>query len=454
MSIASRFRIPITQSIALSATLCLCGGAGAEILFVPLTSSAEDGTELEILVANPDVVDHTFEGAVVPRDLDALATAGTDTGSITVPALQTIVVNGPVGIGLWRITGPPALDFYARQRVKDGVGAVQVPVLSAASGRSGVFRVQSLRAVPGTTGTFSLINLSSEEGHCVARVFRANGQQLGPDFSLPFPPMAMRHFENIPHALAPGESVAELRVVLDCDQKFFAFARLINHMTGALSIITPSAALATGFSDIVGDPGGDPGGEPPPPSGDAFVFKRDTFFTSTSQDPRRELRFDVPADKTYAQLRMAFDFVFGGWSNSNRDGIHRIVHLSRDGTRFSTHTYSLLSARGPNRNLVRNEITIDLPRFEVIDKVKKGVSFVKGREYHVDYLWDGVVGVWELEIREKGGPMIVALDGRTTGPVYTERGKWLFNVGDVAEEAHARTPAGWTWRNIVIELRP
>jgi hypothetical protein len=112
----------------------------------------------------------------------------------------------------------------------------------------------------------------------------------------------------------------------------------------------------------------------------------------------------------------------------------------------------LVTTRGPNRNLVRQEITVDLPRNSISQKTVNA-RLNPGSDYHVDYTYNHKQRKWHLVINEFGGGTVVDVSGPTTGPIATKGGLWKIFFSDETTAAHV-TSLGWTFSDLWVQWIP
>ena len=105
---------------------------------------------------------------------------------------------------------------------------------------------------------------------------------------------------------------------------------------------------------------------------------------------------------------------------------------------FTGDVFASITARGPNRNVVRNEITVDLPQCQGMSR-SKTVFLEPGKTYGIDYLYDWTAGTFTLTISDDLGP-IKFISGPATGPVWTKNKAWTILFSEPPREGHAPTP--------------
>jgi hypothetical protein len=436
--------------------------AQGQNLYVPLTSYAGDGTVLELVATNPDPeVTRLFSGAIFAEGQNGLTATGTPTEQVGVVPGATRVIVAPQGIGVWRLKGHAGLQLSARLRVPGASSQHQgdaVPIMSADTVHpaGATVEVQSLIAASGYLSDFGLWNAGQAQARCEARVRLANGTQVGPSFVLSVAPLSFNLFEKVPTNLVAGSQASDVRVSMTCDQPFFVLGRTVNPQTGYVSIHTG----ATPFSAGLPDPGSSPPPPPPPPpppTGNAppaatqmeSFTRPGTFFTATVAVPSLLYELPVTPNVAFSELALSFDFVHGGWDPVAPQSVMNVAYLTRGA--FTGDVFALITARGPAKNVVRNEITVDLPQGVVAGKVA-GASLQPGTKYHVDYVYRPAAERWTLTISNSLGP-VVNLQGFTSGPVWTRNGTWKILFSDVPSEGHASN-LGWIYSDLDVEWRP
>ncbi|HVR29241.1 MAG TPA: hypothetical protein VMS86_06860 [Thermoanaerobaculia bacterium] len=437
--------------------------ARAQQVYVPLTSYPGDGTVLELVATNPDTeLTRVFSGVVLPEGADGVTTAGEATGAIGVAPGSTRVVVGPPGIGLWRLEGYSGLQLSARLRIPGSTSSRQgdwVPILSRDSVHPAntTVEAQSLIAATGFLSDFGVFIAGQVAARCDARLLLADGTQVGPAHVLQLAPLSFHLFRNVPTDLVSGAQIADARVSIRCDQDFFVLSRTVNPQTGYVSIHTGATALGAGLPKPGEPTPPPPPPPPPPPSGNApptatqveRFTRSGSFFTPTLAEPYLDLELPVTPNVAFSELAVSFEVEHGGWDAVDPAGIVNLLYLTRGG--FTGDVFALITARGPGKNVVRNQITVDLPQGQQLSRVTK-TALQPGSTYHVDYLYAGQAGRWTLTISEAGVP-IVNLAGPTTGPIWTKGATWTILLSDAPSPGHVSS-LGWSYRDLSVEWRP
>jgi hypothetical protein len=460
----------LTSCAAMAVSL---SAAHAAQLYVPLTNYPGDGTTLEIVVTNPDTTARTFSGAVLAEGSNGNVDTGTPTDPVTIAPLSTRVIKAPPGTGAWRLSGFDGLEISARMRVPTAVAdyqGVEIPLLDSDNVHpaNSTAIVQSLLAAHGYLTDFALWNASKANMRCEASVHLANGTQIGPDFLIHVAPLSLTLFENVAAVAVVPAQVTQVRIGMKCDQAFFVYSRTVNPQSGYLAVHTAASSIGDGLPNAGSTPTPTPpppapppppnSGPPPPPPPEggrpatqAAEFRRNgEFYTVTNGERALILNMGVPANVVYSEFRVSYNFHHGGWSRVAADGIHNCGYITRGG--WSGDVFMLVTARGPNRNLVRQEITVDLPRNSISQKTVNA-RLNPGTDYHVDYTYNHKQRKWHLVISELGGGVVVDVQGPTTGPIATKGGLWKIFFSDETTAAHV-TSLGWTFSDLWVQWLP
>jgi hypothetical protein len=252
-----------------------------------------------------------------------------------------------------------------------------------------------------------------------------------------------------------------------CDQPYFVFTRTVNPQTGYLAIHTAASNIGDGLPNagITPTPTTPPQPppnttpEPPPPGGgnpqpatQLVRFRKDgQFFTSSNGDRALVMNMPTQANVIYSSFKVNYDVHHGGWNRQAPDGINNMGYITRGG--WSGDVFMLVTTRGPNKNLVRQEITVDLPKNEISQK-QQTVQLQPNTNYHVEYTYNHKgARQWRLVITEQGGGVVVNMSGPTTGPIWTKGGTWKIFFSDETVAAHVSS-LGWSWSNLLVEWIP
>ncbi len=456
-----------------AALVSTVASAHAAQLYVPLTNYTGDGTALEIIVTNPDTTARTFTGAILAEGSNGNTDTGTPTAAVTVDPLSTRVIKAPPGTGVWRLSGFEGLEISARMRVPTAAAdyqGVQVPLLDSENVHpaNSTAIVQSLLAAHGYLTDFALWNAAAVNARCEASVHLANGTQIGPDFLIHVAPLSLTLFENVAAVAVVPAQVSQVRINMTCDQRFFVFSRTVNPQTGYLAIHTSASSIGDGLPTAGATPTPTPpppapppnsGPPPPPPPGGGNArpatqrqeFRRNGhFYTVTNGDRALILNMGVEANVIFSEFKVSYDFHHDGWNRGAPDGIHNCGYITRGG--WTGDVFMLVTARGPNKSLVRQEITVDLPRNEISQK-QLNVRLEPGADFHVDYTYNHKARKWHLLITQHGGGVVVDMSGPTTGPIWTKGGLWTIFFSDETVAAHV-TSIGWEFSNLLVEWIP
>jgi hypothetical protein len=276
---------------------------------------------------------------------------------------------------------------------------------------------------------------------------------VGPSFLLLVAPLSFNLYERVPSSLVGGAQVSNVRVTMRCDQRFFVLSRTVNPQTGYVSIHTASTGIARGLPD----PGSTPTPPPPPPPGNTppaasalETFTRPgSFYTPSDAQPELLLELPVTPNVAFSSLSLKFKLKHGGWNPINPEAVLNLAYLTRGA--FYGDTFALITARGPDRNVVRAEISVDLPQNETLSRSKTTI-LEPGKVYDFDYLYDWPAGTFTLTISDEVGPYRI-ITGPATGPVWTLNKSWRLLLSEAPREGHAPI-LGWTYSDLVIQWRP
>jgi hypothetical protein len=453
----------LVAALAVGAGVVATIGAQAQNLYVPLTSYPGDNTVLELIAVNPDpAVTRVFSGTILGEGANGATATGTATEQIGVAPNSTRVISGPAGVGLWRIKGFSGLQISARLRVPGGASQHQgdaVPILSGdnAIPANTTVETTSLLAASGYLSDVGLFNAGELPANCDARVLLADGTQVGPTFALLVAPLSFTLYERVPTGLVGGAQVSNARVTMRCDQRFFVLSRTVNPQTGYVSIHTASTAIARGLPDPGSTPTPTPPPPPPPPPGNSppaataleSFARPGNFYTPSDAQPELLLQLPVTPNVAFSSLSIKFRLEHGGWNAANPEAVLNLAYLTRGD--FTGDVFASITARGPNRNVVRNEITVDLPQGQMLSRSKPTI-LEPGKVYAFDYLYDWVAGTFTLTISDALGPYKV-IAGPATGPVWTKNKIWTLLLSEAPREGHAPN-LGWKYSDLLIEWRP
>ena len=433
-------------ALALAAGQLIPVAAQAQSLYVPLTSIPGDGTVLELVAVNPDPeVTRVFSGSILGRGANGVTSPGTPTEQIGVAPGTTRVVVGPGGVGLWRLKGFAGLQISARLRVPGGASQQQgdaVPIFSLdnAIAANTTVETTSLLAANGFRSDVGLFNAGEVAANCTARVVLADGTQVGPIFGLIVPPLSFSLYEQIPAAFIGSAQVSNARLTMRCDQKFFVLSRTLNPTTGYVSFHTAATAIAHGFPDPGDRADADSEPHPPAPATRRRPRPRSrpspgpgAFFTPSAAQPELLLVPVVTPNVSFRSLAMSFKLNHGGWNPVNPEAVLNLAYLTRGD--FNGDVFASITARGPGRNVVRNEITIDLPAGQGLSRAKT-VILEPGEQYDFDYVYDWTAGTFTLTVSDDLGPFKI-ISGPVTGPVWTQNQPWTLLLSEQPREGHA-----------------
>ncbi len=430
----------------------------AGTLYVPSAENAViEGIEYrtQMWVSNQGGESRRFSTLLLEEDTDGTdREAGASDQTLGVPAEATVFINSLVDegeFGMLEILAAPQLAFSARM-VSFVNGApfdsAELPVVSSDNLLDPDTRVELSPLSKRATGASDLIlvNLGFEAAECNVDLFRANGNTLSGRAVLALAPLSMRRFSDV-LGLVGVNALAAGRASISCDQAYYAYATTITTTTGEI-VVTNPAKLGT---STLKRPGDEPPELPCPTGGECFEVPGD-FFTPRRGDDKRRVEIPVSKNVEFGSFEIELDFFHGGWFRLLPSGIHNIIWVTRTG-KFSGDTVCFVTTRGPNRNLVRNEVNANLPR-NVSTKVTQNVLLQEQTLYRLLYSYNGRTGAISLTIHEViSGREVVNIAHRDAKRARTGAGSWSANFSDNFEEVHAPSH-NWIYSNFKIRFIP
>lgn len=430
----------------------------AGTVYVPVVKNGEIDNvdyDTQLWVSNEGLEGRNFISLFIEENAD-----GTDREDgeyderIGVPRLATVLVQevaAPGAVGLLELTTAPQLAVQARiistfqQNRRLGVS---LPVISSDNlvEAGGMIRLEPLTRIGSRHSDFYVVNLGLETAQCTVSFFQANGSPLGANAVINVNPRSLREFPDVLGILG-AEALGGARSEVSCSEGFYAFAVTTDSSDGDVSVVLPSALGSSTLSrpDEIPDPTACVEGA------DCFIIDG-MFYRATASDNKRTLTVPVTKNTEFRRLYIEFDFKHGGWFPSLPDGIHNILYLTRTGG-YSSHTYCFITTRGPNRNFVRNEVTVDLPRGENL-KASAAVQLQPGATYHVRYIYDAETGQIETFVFEKStGRQVAGIVQNVARRVRTGNQDWQLTFSDNRVEAHVPS-LGWEWSNLNLQFQP
>ncbi len=432
--------------------------AFAGTVYVPVAENVEiEGIRYrtQMWVGNEGQVGRSATTIFFAPDVDGTEREGLTENRVGVIAGATVFVSSVAAdgaSGLLEVTAAPQLAVRAQlQSLIDGE-VVDEDALPVVSSENLIEAGLSSQLVPlshaGNDVTdLILLNLGFEAATCTVAVFQPNGTPLGNAATLQLKALSMRRFEDILATLGDTR-VGAARALVSCNQKYYAMAMTTDVQTGQLSVITPAAS----GSSTLEPPGTEP---PPPPPGECptgaecFTPLTGSFIPSRS-NPNQRFQIPVTKNVEFNQLVVQLDVTHGGWYSRLPDGIHNFFYLTRTGG-YSSHTFGFVTARGPNRNFVRNEYTVDLPRGQNL-KFTQPVVLVPGTSYRVRYVYDFPARQFTLVFTNLAtGQQVVNITGAVSRRIRTLGETWVLSISDQEVEAHVPS-VNWNYRNLSVQF--
>ncbi len=429
----------------------------AGVVYVPLAiHNDQEGNvyKTQVWLSNEGQERRRVETYLIGENEDGTEREEPTTGQVLVAPSGTVFVSNVVAegaVGMLELTTPPQVSVQARLVGEvNGVAnmGAAMPVISSENIVEPNQRIHLqpwIRSADRETDLI-VVNLGFEGASCTVNAFRGGGGQIGTSSILNLEPLSMRQFPDVLGILGQ-DSLGAGRGSVVCDQPFYAFSATFDFSKGTVVTSYPAAQGSSTLirPDQLPEPG------VCPERADCFEILGD-FHTAVRGNDKFRIAVPVTKNVEFRQLVVELDFTHGGWFSSNPEGIHNIFYLTRTGG-YSTHTFGFVTTRGPGRDLVRNEVTVDLPRGEN-QKMTQGVSLSPGTTYHVHYLYDGQTGLIEVNVTEKfTGRQVVGLFGNIARRIRTQNKTWFITFSDGQAEAHVPS-RDWTYSNLSVQFIP
>ncbi|MCB1034310.1 MAG: hypothetical protein KDD47_10815 [Acidobacteria bacterium] len=431
----------------------------AGTLYVPTAENTViEGIEVrtQLWVSNQGTEPRRFSTLLLAEGSDGTdRESGASDEILGVPPQATVFLNSVVGegeFGMLELEAAPQIAVSARLvSFVNGVAGegAALPVISSENlvEAGDLAELVPLSKLETEATDLTVVNLAFEPAECSINLFRANGTTVVGTSVISLEPLSMRRFPDV-LGIVGVDALAAGRASVTCDQSFYAYATTINTATGEI-VVTKPAGLGT---STLKRPGDEPPPAPCPAGAECFAVDGD-FFTPQRGDDKRRIEIPVTKNVQFSRFVIDLDFRHGGWFDRNPSGIHNIIWVTRTG-KYAGDTVAFVTTRGPNRDLVRNEITANLPRGTEGRKVTQNVALEPGTLYHLLYEFDGESRQVSVTITEKNtGRLVVGLFQRDGVPVRTGSGTWSANFSDNFVEAHVPSH-GWTFSNFEIRFLP
>lgn len=439
----------------------------AGTVYVPvLSENGEDGTEYttRVWLTNNGDGPQRVETLLLPMSSDG--TAGrenaakkVDTTLVRAGATSILSITSPGG--LLEITtldqGAQDLAVNAELRNTNQTGAKEthsvVPVLASSTiaEAGSTLTLQGLRRTEG--GVFSnvlLVNLGHEEAQCTVGVFRATGTQVAGTALLGLMPLSQVQFPDALEILGETQ-IGDASAQVSCDQPFYAYLSIYERGGGEVLVVEPSV---TGDSSL-----SRPGDNRPSVPGAILFTQNGTFHVATPAEPTRIFNIPVPKDRDFARIEVEFDLHHGGWS-WEPSANHSLFWLHRGACcwpQWASNIFGFANAFGPGRNEIKVATNADLPRFQERVAYRRGVPFLEGHDYHLNYLYDAAGGAFRLTVFE-GGQEVVTVQNAASAKVVRSDNSEAFMIYFGHEDATGVGPErpgyGWRYSNLRVEFIP
>ena len=421
--------------------------ASAARLYLPVVAGA-DGTlrGAEVIVSNYGAEGRSYSASLQSRDggmANAVAAAWTD----LVPADKAVHFT-PNAAGLLKLDLADNLqvDGWLATELRDGTHQyTRLPLISqytqykagemahfAGLERDGGSRVSGV----------AVVNLSASAARCAVTAFRQDGSSFGAaELSV-----AAESLASIADSLASsGETQIEnARMEVSCNAPFFAYATIHRGVGEPVSVIAPArTAGAPALTSCA------------PAANQLYCYQAEGLFHAPNRgNEKMILRLPVVAAVNARAVQVMFDVTVGPWNTRNRSGAHGLLWMHRG--KFRSNTLGNINALGPNKNQVKFNQNIGLPKGSVTN-ASTGFAFQQGHTYRIYYGYlptenkTARLEVWE------NGVLLKKIEAKTTsGAFFIDIPK----TGLIAEFGHNRgqhppeveLPQGWLLSNFRLVM--
>jgi hypothetical protein len=436
------------------------GAAFAGNVYVPVPDplgSSGSSHLLQVWITNGGTAQKGYSLYYMEDDTDGTKRPPLPSTATQVTAGRTTRIGGvgaPGKSALLEISADAALSIDARLTNTSPIGLTSmssVPVISSdnmiAAGKTasllGLFRDNST----GALSHLGIVNLGKQASSCSVKLLRADSSQIGGTVSLAFKPLSQRFFPDA-FGLLGEQKTADSRIVVSCDQPFYAYGVLFTPFATQLSYVTPSASGAstlTGSNDSQNPPVTTPG---------SVVFTRPgTFHIARVGDEKETIQVTVPGALSLKRLVLEMDFVPGPWNPAKNPGNHAIVWLYRD--KFRSNTIANVNAFS-GKNTIKSAQNVNLPPLNTTQD-EAGVPWVQGQRYHLKYTYDAEGGLVTV-VLSTNGASLRTLTYPSTAP---NRVLTVPATGLTAEFGHYANQEGpevasynWSYADLRVEMVP
>ncbi len=435
----------------LLAFLCAATPSFAGSVYIPIVGAEIDGISYstEVTVHNTGFEDAQFSNVFHPADTDG--TAQSEDGQTILLLAGRLVIIGfePDQLGMLEVETAPELIFTARlvpdSNGEELVGA-QLPVVTADNlqAANSVAHVQGWMRDSSRVTDFAMFNLGGDTALCSISLLRAGGGAILSNVGFPWKPLSFRHFPDALGLL--GETaIADVRLAVSCDQRFFPFALVTDRATGELMTLDPSglgsSSIAAPGAPFECAPGAICFGEP------------GVFHVPSPAFPVFRKTVNPPAG-TYSRLRALLTVTNGGWNSGRPSGVHNIFWLVQNARNRDMFGY--VNVKGPNSNQIFIRHGFNLTQ-EQKPRVDRPLAWAAGDTYHFEYIYDTAQNFIQLTVTDDAGNVKATLGGvPNIGTISFGSGNTIDMDFGFVEGLNPNEPPtyGWGYTDLVLELTP
>lgn len=453
-------RKPLAACLAIPLLAGAAAFAGTVYIPVPdPVGSTGSSHVLQVWITNSGTAQRPYMTTYLAADTDGTKRSA-KAAETPVQAGRTSVLGG-IGVrgqvGLLEIDSSSEVAMVARLINTSPAGQITqslVPMISSdnlfAAGETAIVQGLGRDDARGDLSSIGIVNLAQQASQCTAKVFRAEGAQIGGTVTLAFKPLSLRYFSDS-FGLLGLVNLADARFQISCNQPFYAYAALFLKSTSQIVFVAPSA---TGASTLT-VPGGGGGGTNPPPAAGSVVYSiPGLFHTPTTAKPKEQRSITLERDLSLKRMVIEMDFIPGPWNLSKVPGNHGLIWLYRD--KFRGNTIANVNAFSPPKLTLKAAQNINLPP-QASTQGETGVAWVEGQRYHVKYTYDAEHGTVSV-VLSSGGTTIKSFSYESTAPngVLTVPAKGLtVDFGHYANQEGPEVAAyGWRYYDFRIEMVP
>ena len=357
--------------------------------------------------------------------------------------MRDLVQEGKVGF--LEISSVNEVGVSARLRAWNQKGrelyGAEMPVISkkTAIAAGSTANVLGLKQVPSSKqADFYLLNLGTSRATCGIEVYRRLGLKVF-DQVINVAPLSMTPYVDV-FSLINDTNVDESRIAVTCDQSFYPFAIQRDLISANVLFVAPSAAGKDGLNIL---------GTVSCPE-DALLHQAGVFHVPVKGNPTRGFVIKQQGGLQFRKLTIDMKFTHGGWV-SPTSNMHNIFWFQRNAT-WTGNLFGYLNAHGPNKNRLKLEHNVDLPR-NSNRTAEDNVELVEGETYQLHYVYDTLDFVVEAVISTEGGVEVARVfSAPTVSSIVSIDKGWYFQVSVDQGHGPENTTWGWKYADLCIQL--